>query len=163
MKSIRNTIIASALLASLSGLALAQATPEAKTEGARAQGMAKMHAKMGERHAKHLTELKGKLNLAADQENAWTAFSQSMQMSGQAMAHPDRAAMQKLTTPERIDQMQAHKAGRDAHMQKRADATKTFYAALNAEQKKVFDAETARAMQGMDHKMGRHGEHHGHH
>jgi hypothetical protein len=163
MKSIRNTLIAASLLAGLTGLTLAQTTPEAKTNGPRAERMDKMHAKMGERHAKHLAELKGKLKLEAGQETAWTAFEQSMQMPSKPMARPDRAAMDKLTTPERIDQMQAHKAQRDAEMQKHADATKTFYAALNANQKKVFDAETARAMQSMGGGM-RHGEgHHSHH
>ena len=163
MKSIRNTLIAASLLAGLTGLTLAQTAPEAKTSGPRAERMDKMHAKMGERHAKHLADLKGKLRLEAGQESAWAAFEQSMQMPGKPMARPDRAAMDKLTTPERIDQMQAHKAQRDADMQRHADATKTFYAALNASQKKVFDAETARAMQSMGGGM-RHGEgHHGHH
>jgi hypothetical protein len=145
----------------LTGLTLAQTAPETKTNGPRAERMDKMHAKMGERHAKHLADLKGKLKLEASQESAWTAFEQSMQAPAKPLARPDRAAMEKLTTPERIDQMQAHKAQRDAEMQKHADASKTFYAALNAGQKKVFDTETARAM----HNSGmRHGEgHHGHH
>ena len=168
MKSIRTTLIATALIAGLSGMALAQTTPEGKTSGPRAERMDKMHAQMGERHAKHLADLKGKLKLEASQEPAWATFEQSMQPPAQAMAHPDRAAMAKMTTPERIDQMQAHKAQRDAQMQKHAEATKTFYAALNATQKKVFDAETAKGMRGgmggaMKGSM-RHGEgHHGHH
>jgi Spy/CpxP family protein refolding chaperone len=174
MKSIRTTLIATALIAglsSLSHLALAQTTPDGKTSGPRAERMDKMHAQMGERHTKHLADLKGKLKLEASQETAWAAFEQSMQPAAQAMAHPDRAAMAKMTTPERIDQMQAHKAQRDAQMQKHAEATKTFYAALNATQKKVFDAETAKGMRGGMNGMGgamkgsmRHGEgHHGHH
>ncbi len=175
MKSIRTTLIAASLLAGLSGLnnvTWAQTAPEGKTSGLRAERMDKMHAQMGERHAKHLADLKGKLKLEAGQESAWAAFEQSMQPAAQPMAHPDRAAMEKMTTPERIDQMQAHKTQRDAQMQKHADATKTFYAALNATQKKVFDAETARVMRGgMSTGMGadihggmRRGEsHHGHH
>ena len=164
MKSIRNTLIAASLWVGLTGLTLAQTAPEAKTNGPRAERMDKMQTKMGERHAKHLAELKGKLKLEAGQETTWAAFEQSMQMPGKSMARPDRVAMAKLTTPERIDQMQAHKVQRDAEMQKHADATKTFYAALNASQKKVFDTETARAMQSMGGGM-RHGEggHHGHH
>lgn len=163
MKSIRSTLIAASLLVGLSGMALAQTMPEAKTEGPRAERMHKMHAKMAERHAKHLTELKGKLKLEAAQETAWTAFAQNMQAPMPPMARPDRAAMDKLTTPERIDQMQAHKASRDADMQKRAEATKTFYATLNAGQKKVFDAETARVMHGMGHKIGHGMGHHNAH
>lgn len=174
MKSIRTTLIAASLLAGLSGLTLAQTAPEGKTSGPRAERMDKMHAQMGERHAKHLADLKGKLKLEAGQESAWTAFEQSMQTPAKPMAHPDRVAMEKMTTPERIDQMQAHKAQRDAQMQKHAEATKTFYAALNATQKKVFDTETARAMRGGMGGMGgmggdmkggmRRGEgHHNHH
>lgn len=163
MKPIRHTLVVSALLASFSGLVLAQATPTAPTEGPRAERRASMHAAMGERHAKHLAELQGKLNLEPAQENAWRAFAQSMQAPVKPMAHPDHQAMQKLTTPERIDQMQAHRASRDAEMQKRAEATKAFYATLQPAQKKTFDAETAHAMQGMGHKMGRGAHHHGHH
>jgi TolA-binding protein len=61
MKSIRHTLIASALLASLSGLALAQTVPEAKTDSPRAQRMEQMRTPMGERHSKHWADLKGKL------------------------------------------------------------------------------------------------------
>ena len=60
MKSIRTTLIAASLLAGLSGLTLAQTAPEIKTNNPRAERMDKMHAKMGERHAKHLADLKGK-------------------------------------------------------------------------------------------------------
>ena len=166
MKSIRTTLIATALMAGLSGLALAQNTT-APTENTRAGRMEKMHAKMGERHAQHLADLKGKLKLEASQDAAWLAFEQSMQMGSHAGAHPDRAALAKMTTPERLDQMEAHKAQRDAQMKKHADATKTFYAALNSNQKKVFDTETARAMSSMGGKMkggmSRGHEGHGHH
>lgn len=61
-----------------------------------------------------------------------------------------------MSTPERLDQMQAHKAQHDAQMQKHIEATKTFYASLNAEQKKVFDKETARFMRGMGEHPHRH-------
>jgi hypothetical protein len=35
--------------------------------------------------------------------------------------------------------MQAMKAERDAHMQKRINGTKAFYASLSAEQQQIFD------------------------
>ena len=167
MKPMTRTLIAASLLLSLSGLSLAQTTPEHKGHKHSADRMEKMHAKMGERHAQHLADLKGKLKLEASQDAAWLAFEQSMQMGSHAGAHPDRAALAKMTTPERLDQMEAHKAQRDAQMKKHADATKTFYAALNSNQKKVFDAETARAMSSMGGKMkggmSRGHEGHGHH
>lgn len=163
MKLMLTTFATAVLLTSLSGLASAQSTPEVKTDSSRVERMDKMHARMGERHAKHLSELKAKLKLESQQESAWATFAQSMQPAAKPMARPDPVSMQKLTTPERIDQMQALKAQRDAEMQKRADATKTFYGTLNAEQKKLFDTVTAKAMEGRMGHEGRHHNHHGHH
>lgn len=52
------------------------------------------------------------------------------------------------------------KAERDSRMQQRAEATKALYASMSAEQKQVFDQETARMMKGHGvHAM----RHHGHH
>jgi Spy/CpxP family protein refolding chaperone len=115
-------------------------------------------AKMEQMHAKRLAELKAKLKITPAQEGAWTAFTDSMKppadMGGK---RPDPAEFDKLTTPERIDKMQAmHKereAAMDAAMAKRADATKALYAALSPEQQKVFDAEFAKMMHHM-HKPG---------
>jgi periplasmic protein CpxP/Spy len=161
MKSIRTTLIATALMAGLTGLALAQNTT-APADNARAGRMEKMREHKAERHAQHLTELKSKLNLQAAQEPAWNTFTQSMQHPTR-MARPERASLEKMTTPERLDMMQAMKAQRDAHMQQRADATKAFYATLSADQKHVFDQEMARMMKGsvmhaMKHQGG-HGRH----
>jgi Spy/CpxP family protein refolding chaperone len=117
-------------------------------------------AKMAQMHAKHLSELKAKLKITANQEAAWNTFADSMKppanMSGK---RPDPAELDKLTTPERIDKMRAlhkeHMAAMEAEMDKRAEATKTFYAALSPEQQKVFDAEHAKMTRhaGMGHSM----------
>lgn len=106
---------------------------------------AQMEAMVAKRHA----ALKAKLTLTAEQEGAWTAFTSAMKPHAQMAAkRPDRAEMEKLSTPERIDRMRAlraeHMTAMNSAMDKREDATKTFYATLNAEQKKVFDAEHAR-------------------
>ncbi len=116
-------------------------------------------AKMEAMMAKHHADLKAKLSLTAEQEGAWSTFTAAMKPLAQMdPKRPDRAEMDKLTTPERIDRMHAlrndHMATMNAAMDKREDATKTFYAALNGDQKKVFDAEHARM-------SGRHGEHRG--
>jgi hypothetical protein len=161
MKSIRTTLIATTLMAGLTGLALAQNTT-APTDGPRVGRMEKMREHKAERHTQHLTELKSKLNLQASQEPAWTTFTQSMQHPAR-MAHPERASLEKMTTPERLDMMQALKAQRDAHIQQRADATKTFYATLSTDQKQVFDQETARMMKGSDMHAMKHQGGHGHH
>lgn len=116
-------------------------------------------AKMEAMVAKHLDALKAKLKITAAQEGAWAAFAAAMKPPVHTMGqHPDRAELDKLTTPERIDKMhelrKQHMADMTAAMDKRDEATKTFYATLGAEQKKVFDSEYAH--------MGRsHGDDHG--
>jgi periplasmic protein CpxP/Spy len=104
-------------------------------------------AKMQAMMAKHQAALKAKLKLAPAQEGAWTAFTGAMQPPAH-MGRPtpeQRAEMDKLSTPERIDKMRALRTQRmadmNAAMDKRGEATKTFYAALNPEQQKTFDAE----------------------
>jgi Spy/CpxP family protein refolding chaperone len=153
MKLIRTPLIAAALLAGLSSLSFAQMGPG--TGGPGHEHMGKMHERMAQRHTQHLAELKTQLKLDATQESAWTTFSQSMQPPSALPVRPDRAAMEKLSTPERLDLMQKHRAQMDAQMQKHVDATKTFYGVLNTEQKKVFDAETAKFM-ARGHKEHRH-------
>ncbi len=161
MKSIRTTLIATALLTGLTGLALAQNTT-APTESSRVGRMEKMREHRAERHTQHLTELKAKLNLQAAQEPAWNSFTQSMQHPA-SMTRPERATFEQMTTPERLDQMQAIKAQRDAHMQQRAEATKVFYATLDADQKQVFDRETARMMKSAGMHAMKHSGGHSHH
>lgn len=118
----------------------------------------KMQARMGEHFAKRQAELKAKLKLTADQEGAWTAFNTAMTPPNLAsMPRMNPADMQNLTTPQRIEKMQALKAERDAQMTKRLDATKVFYGTLTPEQQKVFDAQSMRGMhggQGGHHRMG---------
>jgi hypothetical protein len=161
MKSIRTTLIATALMAGLTGLALAQNTT-APTDSTRVGRMEKMREHKAERHTQRLAELKSKLNLQAAQESAWNTFTQSMQHPTR-MARPERASLEKMTTPERLDMMQAMKTQRDAHMQQRADATKAFYATLSADQKQVFDQETARMMKGSGMHATKHQGGHGKH
>jgi len=104
---------------------------------------ARLQAMMDKRHA----ALKAQLKLTPAQEPAWAAFVASHKvpagMMGQPAVMPELA---KLTTPERIDKMKELRAQRmgemSAAMDKRAEATKTFYAALTPEQQKVFDAQT---------------------
>ncbi len=154
MKKLIQSLVVAGLMATAGGVAFAQA------DGMMGHGG--MHgepAKMAQMHAKHLADLKAKLKITTAQESAWTTFADSMKPPSDMMGkRPDRAEMDKLTTPERIDKMRAlHKermAAMEAAMDKRGDATKTFYATLSPEQKKVFDDEFA--------KMGRRGEHEHH-
>jgi hypothetical protein len=142
------------------GLAASAQTAAPATGGAPAttttarEGHGRMDpAKMQERMTKRLDSLKQKLQLSSGQEGSWTAFVAALKPN--QMQRPDRAEFAKLSTPERIDRMRELRATRMVEMDKRGDATKTFYATLTADQKKVFDDETARRG---EHGMG--GHHH---
>jgi hypothetical protein len=52
-----------------------------------------------------------------------------------------RAELDKLSTPQRLDKMQAMSDMRRARMLERTQAIKAFYAQLTPEQQSVFDAE----------------------
>ncbi|MGE0099312.1 MAG: Spy/CpxP family protein refolding chaperone [Hydrogenophaga sp.] len=177
----KRTLIAATLAAAFVGLsaaAIAQgtaqapaspptaqaATPEAPSQ-AHMQKRSQRHAERMERMQKKMAarqaQLKSELKLTAEQEPAWNAFVARTQ----PLAHPaprgPREDWSKLTTPERLDKMQAIKTERDARMAQRTEAIKSFYAALNADQKKVFDEKYGMGMQrtGLHHK-GHHGGHH---
>ncbi len=153
-KQIQSLVIAT-VLAVAGGAAMAQMGGGMMDHG----GMHRDPAKMEQMHAKHLADLKAKLKITASQEAAWNTFTASMKPPADMGKRPDRAELDKLSTPERLEKMRAlHKermAAMDAAMDKRIEATKTFYAALTPEQQKVLDAEHA--------KMGArgHGDHKG--
>lgn len=148
----RTPLITASLLGALLGAAQAHPDPiDGPTHGPAFSQ--KMRERMAEHQGKQMAELHDQLQLDAQQEPAWKRFVEAMQMHKGSAVGPDRAALAKLSTPERIDQMQAWHARMDSEMKRRGEAAKTFYASLNAEQKKVFDAQTA-------HHMGRrHGRH----
>ena len=137
------SVLLAGLLSSTALIAFAQADDSMAHMGHRHMDPAKME-KM---HAKHLAQLKAKLKLTPNQEGAWTSFSNAMKPAARPN-HPDMAELDKLSTPERIDKMHAMRKERMAAMEtamdQREEATKTFYGALNADQKKVFDSEHAR-------------------
>lgn len=152
MKKLIQSLVVAGLMATTGGAAFAQAGAMMGHEGMRPMDTAKME----QMHASHLADLKAKLKIAASQEAGWTSFAEAMKPPVNMMGkRPDRAEMDKLSTPERIDKMRAlhkeHMTAMEAAMDKRGDATKTFYATLSPEQKKVFDTEFS--------KMGPHGEH----
>lgn len=143
-----------------------RATEAGKGQGDMAGKLAQRMEQMQKRHAEHQAQLKTTLKITAAQEPAWNAY-----VAG--TAHTPRMGKtagedwSKLTTPQRLDKMQAHKAERDAQMSKRVDAVKTFYAALTPEQQKVFDTQGHsgfhRAGMKGEHRMGGQGGHGGHH
>ena len=104
-----------------------------------------------------LDKLKAELNLSAAQTGAWDSYLAAMKPA-ERPARMERGDFAKLTTPERIDKMRELRTQRHADMDRRGDATKAFYAQLNADQQKTFD-KTSQRMHG--HAGPRHG--HAHH
>lgn len=107
----------------------------------------RMHERMVKHWEKRQAELKTKLHLASAQEPAWNAFVQGMKIPAKPMAQPlDRDALAKLSTPERMEKMNAvhetNLAAMQTHIKQRTEATRTFYNQLSVEQQKMFDAET---------------------
>lgn len=124
---------------------------------------AERHARMQKRMAERQAQLKDKLKLSGTQEAAWTQYTGAIKPPAPPAAGQPRftrADFAKLTTPERLDRMQARQAERQARFAERATATKQFYAQLSPEQQKTFDAETAKRFGGPRHGHGPH-RHHG--
>jgi protein CpxP len=161
MKSVFKPLLLGGLLATMGFAALAQA-PAPLRGHMMGQDAVMQHAGMGFEGRQHMTpvkmqehmagrqaELKAQLKLTPTQESAWTTYTSAMKPpAGMLGQRPDRAELDKLSTPERIDKMKTLRAQRMADMtaalDKRDDATKAFYATLTPEQKKTFDASTTR-------------------
>lgn len=107
-------------------------------------------AKFKERMAQRQAELRQKLNLTPAQEPAWNAFTAAMTPPDFGK-RPDRAEMEKLTTPERMERKLQRMQQMQAHMGKRLEAVKAFYAQLTPEQRTTFDESMKR---GRHHKRG---------
>ncbi len=151
MKPVYKSLLIAAVLGAAGFGALAQMGP--KGDHPEMMHMGGMHhgepAKMAERINRHLIQLKNKLHITASQESAWNTFTAAMQPPAKMTAlRPDRAELDKLTTPERIDKMKPlriqHHEAMLAHINQRDDAVKALYGALSEDQKKVLDAEHAR-------------------
>lgn len=150
---LRKHLVTCALLAGIGAAAIAQQAPAtAPAAGPQAHGHRHDPAKKAERVAKRLADLRQKLQVTQQQEPAWSSFANAMQPPANVQ-RPDREAIARMATPDRIDHMRALRERRNAEMDRRAEATKAFYGQLSAEQKKTFDTESARMFQR--------GRHHG--
>lgn len=113
--------------------------------------------RMQEYMAKRQTELHAKLKLSATQEPAWKAYTTSMTpptMEQRQAQRPDRAAMQNMPAPQRMEAMLERMKQNQTRMESHLAALKTFYATLTPEQQKTFDAE-------FGHGRGHRGHHRG--
>lgn len=136
-------LIAGSGILAASSFAMTAGGPAGR-DGCDARQGQKIHAKWEARRAEHVSELKEKLKLSPDQEAAWDTFARAAQ-PGMRHASADRQAMrdefEKLSTPQRLDKMMAMSDAHRTRMVERNQAIKAFYAQLNPEQQKVFDAE----------------------
>ena len=96
--------------------------------------------KMAARFEKRQSELRDKLKLNANQEGAWQTYVARIKPVA-PVKHPDRAEMEKLPAPERMEKMFGFMQEKEKRMADRIAATKEFYAVLTPEQKKIFDEE----------------------
>jgi len=164
MNTLRKTLLTGLTALSLGGAMLgAQAQTQTSDHHPKAQlskeeRQAK-HAEFAAKRAQRVAQLHDELKITPAQENAWNAFVASMKPTQRdgARQHGDRAAMAKLSAPERAQKMIERQKQRTVFMEQRLTALNSFYSVLSPEQKKVFDEKAAR----MQSRFGRHGGGHG--
>ncbi len=166
-----HSIVLTAALSTLTGHSMAQPAPNPGSAMATNQGHPMGHgdpAKMQAHRAKQLAAFKGKLQITAAQEADWTSFVESRKPPVHAPMATAPTDQSQLPTPERLDRMRAlhteHMAMMTARMDQRMQATRTFYAVLSPDQKKVFDAQFNDAWRAREghHRAPMNGPH-GHH
>lgn len=168
-RSLTAAVAASALAGAFALPVMAQPAPAAPAAAVAGERAPQPHMQRGEHRpadraahqAQRLERLKTLLQLTPAQEGAWAQYVAAQQPGTAQPPRPERGEWAKLTTPERLDRMRAMHDARTAEFNKRADATKSFYASLNASQKKAFDV--ASPLGGMGGKRGMHGPHGGPH
>jgi hypothetical protein len=118
---------------------------------------------MAMRHGDPAQHLRDVLQLRPEQEPALKAFVEATKGDhDQGRVRAERG--EAKTTLDRLNDMEARMARHQAAMKTRIDATRTFYAQLDAKQKKAFDAMPMLMMggpgmgpmgpMGMSHHMG---------
>lgn len=90
-----------------------------------------------------LAMLKAELNITADQESAWQAFTNQAKAQAAAMQAQRAAVTATQTAPERLAQRATFAKQRAANIETMSGAVKTLYDALTPEQKAIADARMA--------------------
>jgi protein CpxP len=122
-------VVLSVLSLSAAGAALAQGQPQ------------------GPSPQQQLSQLHDALRLNPAQEPAWRAYAAALAPDPSMEARRRSAAdmMPKLTTPRRIDLINAEMSEDMAAMRRQGEAVKAFYAQLSPQQQSTFDRITAQA------------------
>jgi periplasmic protein CpxP/Spy len=153
MKPLHRYLLVAGLAGTLGIGAIAQSQIPAEAPAQPAQQVEQQRDRMQKKSERRLGQLKQKMQITTAQEGAWNAWAATVKPGPKAQ-RPNREEFAALSTPERIDRLRAARAQRDAEMDRRFDATKTFYATLTPEQKQVFDAESLRVARHHQGKQG---------
>jgi protein CpxP len=91
-----------------------------------------------------LSSLHDALHLTAAQESAWRSYTHAINPDPQAEARHRQAGLllPTLTTPRRVDLIDAEMEDDLAVMQRQGEAVKAFYALLTPSQQRTFDHQT---------------------
>jgi Spy/CpxP family protein refolding chaperone len=146
--------LAGALLLAGAGASYAQPAPAPAPGGPEAgrHWQRPDPAQAAERRAQRLRDA---LQLRSDQEPALRALiSATQRPAGMREQRRGEGETRTLTTPQRLDRMQARMAERQTRMAQHADAVKRFYAQLSPSQQRAFDT--------LHEGRGGHGMRHGH-
>lgn len=101
-----------------------------------------------ERRAQQQQAFKDELQLSESQQAAWDRYQHAIQPQARSRDEHRHEDWSNLSTPERLDRMQARQAERQQHMEQRMQAVRDFYAQLNPEQQKAFDQRARRHGRG---------------
>lgn len=142
MTTIRTHFIKCILATSLSMVGIAAsaqpvdfaATPCQNYDGAR-------HQRQNFNIAEKLVAQKNRLSITPEQEASWENYTAATLQLMEKKLGNDFAALENMTTPERIDKLDELREERLVLVEQRNTATKTLYSQLKADQKLIFDQE----------------------
>jgi hypothetical protein len=143
--SLKPLLLATLLAAALSSQAETAQAPTPGNASAAAPCHAAQHRHEGfKMHAERRAKaIQARLKLTPEQEGAWATYMAAMKLPA-GFKRPDRAQIAALATPERLDMIRELRQQRESWFTQRDNATRTFYASLSVEQKKIFDESTHR-------------------
>lgn len=137
----RNRLLRLAMISTvalgLTAPAFAQPTSP-QGHGAHSGPTAEMKARHEAARKQRLEDLRTILRLRPDQEPALAAFVAAQQPAKRSMRRDRPSA--PMTTPQRLERMEARQAEMATRHEARRKAVATFYAALSPDQQKTFDA-----------------------
>jgi Spy/CpxP family protein refolding chaperone len=144
------SIAAAALVAACGFAAQAQTPPPPAAPHMQMHDGEQMRQHMQERMQRRMESLKRILQITPAQDGAWNTWTAAMRPNPATMEqrHRMHEEFAHLSTPERLDRMRALRTQRNAEMDRRADATKAFYAQLTPPQQKAFDEVALKFMRG---------------